>query len=439
MTRLTILHLPAAKGLTNLKKRFPRLAFRLWAKYLVLVVLQLLWGITAYAGSATPPAAPDIYRDAMLAITEGRLNDAETALTALVAEEPRHAGAWLDLAMLYCAAGNASEAEYLFEEIERRFSPPQPIRDVMNHQRQLGCAGWQAKTQTTLRAGRGFESNVNQGARNPYFSIGSGSDLINLVLLPAYRPQSDHFSSLFAEVNRDLSPNGASGVIQFQSRFFDELSSYNTNSLFVGAEYPWRWKGWGMKASASTGLMTLDRKVYLNQNQLQLEVVPQLPLPINWQFSMAESWTYFAYPTLDGFDAQWWETRATLNYRRDDSWFVQGSVSTVLDRQEGERLGGDRTGFLAAIQGRMPLGDKIMGEMSWQLLRWQGNQIYSPGLINIRRVQDTSVLRLAATYPISTNNAFVLEFKDIVNNENISLLEYRDRILQLNWQWQLPK
>ena len=404
--------------------------------------LGLLWCAAASAQWVSvpdAPVAPDLYQEAMLAISEGRLRDAEAALTALVAVEPHHAGAWLDLAMLYCAAGNAERAGYFFEEVERRFAPPPPILEVINRQREQGCAGWQAKTLTTLRAGRGFESNVNQGARNPVFSFGSGSDLINLVLLPAYLPQSDHFSSLFAEVNQSLSPEGATGVLQLQSRFYDALSSYNTTSLFAGGEYPWRWGNWGMRASASTGLMTLDRQVYLYQNQLQLEVVPPLPLPSSWQFGLAESLTYFAYPTLDGFDAQWWETRATLNYRGDDAWFVQGSLSSVLDRQEGDRLGGDRNGLLAAIQGRMPISAQLSGELSWQLLRWQGSQIYSPGLINVRRVQDTSVLRVAATYALDARNAFVLEFKNIVNNENISLLEYRDRILQLNWQWQFPK
>jgi len=37
---------------------------------------------------------------------------------------------------------------------------------------------------------------------------------------------------------------------------------------------------------------------------------------------------------------------------------------------------------------------------------------------------------------LSECHAINLEFKDIRNQENISIFEYRNWILQLNWQWQ---
>ena len=149
-------------------------------------------------------AASDPYSEAMLAISQGRLNDAQALLTTLVRDQPRHAGAWLDLAMLYCASAKADEAERLFQEIEQDFQPPPAIREVIARQRLAGCHGWQAKRDVTVRLSRGAESNANQGASNPIFSFGSGLSQVDLTLLPAYLPQADRYSNLYLEAAQEL-------------------------------------------------------------------------------------------------------------------------------------------------------------------------------------------------------------------------------------------
>lgn len=401
----------------------------------VLGAALVMWGTMAHASSLDEGEVPDLYRDAMLAITEGRLADAERALASLLAGEPRHAGAWLDLAMLYCAAGNAATAEVLFTEIEGRFSPPPPILAVIAQQRKLGCSGWQAKNHVMVRLGRGYQGNVNQGALHTNFSIGSGDRQIDLVLLPGYLPHSDGFTNLSVEFVRDLSSSGATGFLQFQHRNYDRLSDYNTSVFFAGAEHPWRWGAWGLRATGSIGAMTLGGQLYLKQTQLQLALEPPIPLPASWQLGVSAGWNSVRYATLSSFDAQWWETRGTLSYRRGEVW-LQSSLSVVQDQQSGHRAGGDRTGTLASVQGRMSLGSQVMGELGWNLQRWRGEHNYLPGLIDVRRQQNTRTLRAAAIYPLDGRSAWVLEWKNTENDENISVFSYRDRVLQLSWQWQ---
>ncbi len=406
---------------------------RLFCRWLCALPLALC--LLGHADSGKAESSPDHYRDAMLAITDGRVNDAEAALAILIRDEPRHAGAWLDLAMLYCAAGRTDDAEHLFAEIERRFAPPPPILEVIARQRTLGCKGRELRNQATLRIGRGSESNVNQGARNPNFTLGSGSSQIDLVLLPEYRPRGDAFTNLNLELVRDLSGSGATGVFQLQSRAYDQMSRYNTSSLFVGLEQPWRWAGWGWRLAGLSGLMTLGSHVYLKQSQLQFETTPPFNLPAGWQLSFAGGWSYLAYPTLNGFDAQLREARSSLSYRGEESWW-QASVGAVEDKQVGRRPGGDRSGTFAGAQGRMLLGDRVMGEISVQKQRWQGAEVYFPGLIDVRRSQDTRSIRAALTYSLADQQAIQLEYKDIRNQENVSLFDYRNRVLLLNWQWQ---
>ena len=387
---------------------------------------------------ALPDALSELHRTALLAISEDRLDGAQQALAALSAAEPVHAGMWMDLAMLYCAAGNAAAADQLFADIERRFAPPPPILEVIARQRARGCAGVPPASELTLRLGRGSDSNVNQGASNPNFSLGSALGPVNLKLLPQYLPQADRFNEFSAAYLRELSPGGTVGVLQFQTRHYDRLSGYDYSSVSLGAEQPWRWGNWGLRAAGSTSLMTLGQQLYLRKNQLQLELAPPLPLPPHWQVRMAGIWSDTAYPRLGEFNAQSLEARVALAYRKDGLW-LQTSASAVLDKARGQRPGGDRSGMLAGAQGRMNLSHGVLGEVEWQTQNWRGSQSYFPGLLDKRRVQKTSIFRVAAVFPLALEHAVVLEFRNTRNKESISLFDYRARTLQLSWQWQPGK
>ena len=400
--------------------------------------LLLSVGIGVFAATEAASAPPNLYGEAMLAIADGRIADAEkilVALAAMAAAEPGHAGAWLDLAMLYCAVGNSVSAAHLFTEIERRFAPPPAILEVMERQREGGCGGGRPKSDLTLRLGRGFESNVNQGASSPNFSFNNGISQIELVLLPEYLPRGDRFTQLSAELLRDFSLSGPTGVVQFQSKQYDNLSSYSYGSLFLGLDKPWQWGEWGLRAAGSTGFMTLGNKVYLKQNQLQMEVTPPLPLSKEWQLRLTGILNSTAYASLEGFDAQWREARATLSHHSED-WLLQASASSVQDQARGQRPGGNRAGMLAGLQGRMNLGKGVTAELGWQLQNWAGSRDYFPGLLDTPRLQRTRTFRASTTFPLSAEHALVLEFRDTRNHENISIFDYRNRTVQLNWQWQ---
>jgi hypothetical protein len=395
----------------------------------------LATGMAAFAGGALADATSNFYSDAMLAVAEGRLNDAETAMILLTTSEPRHAGAMLDLATLFCAAGKGGAAERLFVEIEQRFAPPGPILDVINQQRRLGCNGWQAKGDVTIKLSRGVESNANRGAQQPIFLLGSGVNQVALVLLPQYLPHSDQSTSFSAEVVRELSPNGASAVLELQSHTYDQLSDNGTTSLLVGVEWPGRWKGWGLRGSGSLGAMTVGSRLYSKQSQIQLEVIPPLPLLAHWQVGLMGGLSGVAYPTLSGFDALWTQVQVALRYRRDD-FSGQLSASALQDRGTIERPGGHRSGVFVDFQTRRDLAPRVVGELGWLLRRWEGTRAYSPGLLDVTRLQQTRVLRAALSYQLSAQQALIFEFKNTRNDENISIFNYRNRALQLSWQWQ---
>lgn len=396
------------------------------------VVLSVGW--PAFAEVPAAQGSADAYQEAMQAIAEGRYTKAQTLLRRLVSQEPEYAGAWLDIAMLHCSMGNTAEAEVLFTEIEKRFSPPAAIQEVMGQQRATGCKPPKPASFTRLRLGRGADTNANQGASNPNFSIGSGNNLVSLVLSPEFTPRRDSFTALAAEHAQVLSREETLGFVHVQARQYDSLSQYNLGSLVVGVEQPWQLGTWGLRGTGTLGLITLGGKTYQYQSHLQLLLTPPLALPSGWTVGLLNGWTHVAYPTLTGFDSQLWESRGQLTFKTTKG-MAQASAGYVLDKGADLRPGKDRSGVAASVTGQLLLGSRVLGELGWSYQRWDGSRAYSPGLIDVQRQQSSQLLRAALTYPLAPQHALHLEYRDVRNKENISLFAYQGKMLQLSWEW----
>jgi hypothetical protein len=398
-------------------------------------VATLLLTTCLSAHGQTQAAQQDLYLDALRSISDGRQSEASESLVRMIEQEPQHAGAWLDLAIIQCELGRAEEAERLFNAIETRFAPPPIILEVIAKQRETGCKGWQAQNRLSMSVGRGHDSNVNQGASNPNFTLGSGDLRVELQLLPENLPRQDSYTVVSAEYMRDLTQNGTSGFAQFRAVQNDNLTQYNTSSLVAGLEQPWRLGNWGMRGTGLVALHGLDGRLYQVQSQAQLRVTPPLALPSNLQFSAIGALSHVKYPTLESFDANTWELRGLLAYRVEQTQ-ANASVGYMVDRATGTRPGGDRAGWFASVYGRTRISEYVFGELNWLYQNWLSKSAYSPGLIDQIRDQNTQVLRGALIFPIAQRQAIFLEARETRNHENISVFQYNSHAIQLSWQWQ---
>lgn len=398
----------------------------------VLALLCMLLAVPAVA-QEPPPAHSDPYQEALQSLSEGRKNDALKQFQRAIDEEPMHAGAMLEIALIQCSMGNISEAERLFLEIELRFSPPPGIIELITTERRTGCHGRPALSSSSFIFGRGFDQNVNQGATNPYYSNVQGE----LMLLTDFLPKSDQYSLLGADYMREITPNGSIGFAQFQSRRNDTLRQYDSNSLYLGVESPYRLGRWTARSTAMLGLTTLGGSLYQRQAQLQARIVPPLPLPDSLQFTLMGGITHIQHVTLANFDANTFELRGQLSYRKDDL-YGNASLAYVQDRAVSDRPGGDRRGMALNLLGRRLLWASCIGEMAYVYQKWDSELPYAPGMINEVRHQATHVMRGTLIYPLGKNQALQLEARFVRNNKDISLFQYNNRQLQLSYQWQSP-
>lgn len=396
--------------------------------------LCLLLGLTlasAVGAAETEPGDP--YADAVRLLLDGRLDDARAALERIAAQSPEHAGAWLDLAILQCNLGHADEAMALFDAIEARFDPPPAIRQLVAEFRSEGCRTTRAGRHVRLRLGRGRDSNANQGAFNPNFTIGSGSSQVTLVLAPEFAPRRDSFTAASAELAMPLERIGGNLIAQIQSRRYDTLSRFSVESIAAAIDHPWRLGQWEFDTIGLASLTTLGGKNYQDRYQLQLGVLPPLDLPPGWRFGASGSAGSLTYPTLRGYDARLYEASAWLAWSRDAT-LLRLSGGANADRARGGRAGGNRRGWFLGLNGRLRLPAAATAELDWSRQRWRDADTYSPVLIERRRQQDTTQLRAAVNVPLFPHHGLQVEYRATHNRENISLFEYKAHLLQVSWQ-----
>lgn len=388
-------------------------------------------GAAAAAAAAAAAQQDELYLSALRALADGRPDEAAELLARLIEREPRHAGAWLDLAISKCELGQAAEAERLFQLTERQFNPPPAIIEVIARHRATGCPGLGARPASwSFSLGRGHDSNANQGPSDSSFDTTIGT----VGLAPEYQPQSDNYAALAADYYRPLDRQGALAMVQLRSRAYDRVHGQNNTTLQAALERPWQWGNWRSVGTGSVGAVRLNDALYQRQAQLQLRLTPPLPLPEHYDLALSASLSHVQYPTRVQYDANTLELGGALNYR---GAHTQGQLAlgALDDHGRAARPGGDRQGWYVSTLWYRQLDGNLNLEFSLNHQDWRSERAYLPGLVDQVRRQNTDSARVALLYPVRPHQQVLLEWRATRNRENISLLQYNSRAFQLSWRW----
>lgn len=387
------------------------------------------------AAPADPSGQEDLYRAALRALAEDRLEEASAMLQRVVTREPRHAGAWLDLAISQCELGNAAQAERLFAGLEQNFTLPGGIAEAIARYRATGC-GKPALRQGAwlLAATRGHDDNVNQGASDPRFTIGTGSSQTEYELDPSFLPQGDSFNQLAASYLKPLDGSGTNVIAQVYSRWHDHVRALDTASVLGAVEHTWKAGGWALRGTAALGYVTLDRALYQRQQQVQARLLPPLPLPAGAEFAVTANLSHVDYPTRPAYDGNTVELGGILGYR-NRLGLAQATLTRLHDDSGAQRPGGDRAGWFGSLQWYGDVNDHLALEAGLAHQQWRSDSAYSAGVIDARRLQETTTLRAAGQWHLRPHTSLVLEWRGTFNRENISLFQYNSRALQLSLRW----
>lgn len=380
-------------------------------------------------------AANGLYERALDAIATGDRAAAVALLEQLVQQQPSHAGAWLDMAMLYCSAGYATQALALFDTIETSFTPPPGILELMALQRANGCKGssplaaaWRGQLS------RGFNSNVNQGVRNLAVTLLGAAGPLQLQLTPNYTPRSDGFAVAGLQVSVPMGTQGTRAWAQWQGHLFDTQHAFDVLAWQVGVSQPWQRLGWHGQRQVSVSQVRLGSALYQQTTSARASVGPVAALPAGWQADMSMGWSDVQYKTLAGFDARWLDVRTGARYSAP-SWQLQAGVGLQADTAWGARPGGSRRGWSADALAHWALRGGGAVELGGSVQKWLDNDPYAPGLIEQVRSQHHVVVRAALQWPAGPQGQWVLEAKQVRSIENIALFGFDAASVQLGYQW----
>jgi tetratricopeptide (TPR) repeat protein len=397
---------------------------------------------SALAAGQDPVADPvqqrELYRSALRAMADGQPGEAAALLERLVAQQPDHAGGWLDLAIARCELGEQEEAQRIFTLVEQRFAPPPDITELIARYRRAGCAvvpprpaWWQ------ISVGRGYDDNAAQGSADRLSGAALSGAAIALFDPPdpdeSFARQPDHFNELRLDYLRPLDGRGTVAQLQIRALRYDRQHDQDINTLLGGVERSWRAGAWRLRTGLLLDWLTLGSQLYRRQGQLQLRLTPPLqPLP-GTELAINAAASQVGYPVRPEFDTRVYELGAAA-YLRTARSETQLGAGVQADLARRERPGGDRHGWYASAQWYGRLGERWRAELAATYQQRRSKEIYEAGFIDVLRRQHTTSDRAALLYQLRPNQFLALEYRHTRNQENIEQFGYRSRSIQLSWR-----
>lgn len=379
----------------------------------------------------------ELYEDAVRAIETNQLDEAVAQLEAVLVQQPEHAGAWLDLALVLCQQGDAMRAERLFQHIEMNFSPPPVLRELISKYRESGCQRPRAAMKWRLAAQTGYDNNVNMGARQSSIQVGSGENAINLELHRDYLPHADHFSGVEFDLNYPIESSGDSFSFYAQNRSYHRLHEYSSNIAAIGYVRTANIARWEIQGGGVIGYLSLGGKTYQTSAGVQwLIQAPSLLPDKNFTLSWAGDATRFAFPSQSSYNMMRGDSHVIASWQPAAQMLWKGKLGIILDQTLGNRPGGNRTGWSWQTEIYYKPHPAWQVEANFRRQRLHDSQPYLPGLFDQVRNQRQQQIMLAVSWSLNKAHRLRAEWRALNNNDNIALYRYRGQSYSLNWIWE---
>jgi hypothetical protein len=312
----------------------------------------------AVSSQSTNNQQVSYYEQGLSALAAGDRQLALKQFQLAIVYEPNNAGAWLDLALLYCEDGAIAQAEQTFRALESNFPLPEAIRQMIAYQRAQGCRAPIAKPTSALslaaQFSAGYSSNVNAAPSTSIIRFGPLSSISFLELSSESQPKEDGF------INLGFQASGHAGLFakdqwltSIDSRRHNSRSAFDTTHLLVGYSIPIDAQDPSKPDVSITGSVSnwwLNQKQYETTHKFSVDgwspVWKFNELSARWGLSASTSQTL--YQENPSFDAQRAEFLVRGEFTRQN-WSGMAFLGPITDTALNERPGGNRTGAIAGV------------------------------------------------------------------------------------------
>lgn len=404
---------------------------------MALICLLVVASVQARAQPGGEEAA--IYQEALQSLERGDKEGALARYNQLLEKVPNHAGAWLDLALLYCEQGEAGRAQRLFDHIEKQFAPPPAILELIQHYRRQGCQPQpQPFGRWTLSVNGGYTDNVNHGLSNPVIYLDPSVGAPEVRLSDQYRPRSSAHGGFGLNYTGNLAGwPGAQWFAGVTQRNFPSAREFDQRLLLAGVGQQRKWAGRTLEFQLAATHFSLHDQTHQVGLMAQAGAWALPPAPGRPWLGLEAALSRWRYPRDPSYDSTLIEGRVKWLWAVERVQ-IRGNLGPLLDRADGQRPGLDRRGYTLNLGGQWATSDRTLLDVNFRQRLLRDEAVYSPlfGDQKHRSLQRHLILAYQWKETPVAPVAWRLEWERFESCDNIPLFPYTSQTLTLSWQYQ---
>jgi len=387
---------------------------------------------------ATGPARADAradeaaYRQALAQAEGGNYLLAVDQLQNFLRTQPDHAGAWLDLALFACQAGQQEARAAALAWLDAHGPLPPIIDEILTLQRHQTCPPENARRgRGEVGVALGLTHNLNLAAQQSTIQL---PNAVTLQLDRSLRPRNAPFGAVSGLWQQPLPLAGQQLALAGYVQNYQSDSQYNTALIQA------RWESMGQYKDIY-GAQRLSLTNYWLGGQDYLRA---------WSGQSAWQWnspasslhpsvqltaTGLDYRTLRNYNALVIEPALGLAWRAGANLQLRGLWGRQIDKADGARPGGDRQGPFWQLEGRYALGQSGLLELTLRHDRLVESLPYAPFLFGpvVRR---TNLTQLAVSWKIRLDPSSQIEIESRLQRQRdpLPLFDYRSDMTSIGWR-----
>ena len=421
---------------SRVQQRKPNIFFKIKR-----IAIQLLCGVLLCASGTTFAASDESEMEAVTrAIIGGDLSTALKMLRRMEQTAPENAGGLLDVAMLYCEAGQSDDAERVFQLLETKYAPPPAIQQLIDYTRQLGCARPPPRRwSVNYGISTGYTDNVNAGPSQSTIRLPDAAPIRELTLLPSYLARSDTFIGLDAAGEVELGGDKALTLIGgLRARQYLSESQFSYQQLLAGVSArqligQQMWDG----LLAGSALM-LGGHLYETALNAQAgfwgEAIERQGRPARNGLDLFAS--VLQYPQNPSYDAMLLELRGKSQWQLRDDTSALGAAGLVADLSRRDRIGGDRAGLMFSIRTETRLNDARQLNIHLQQYMLNDANIYNETLFgDLKRSPTSGFFSVRLQQKLNLHDSVYIQITRNWRDDTIPLFRMSSTVLLVGYQW----
>jgi hypothetical protein len=374
----------------------------------------------------------EAYEQAQASIQAQAWEDAIDRLNALRRVYPQHAGALLDLAILYCNIGNAGKADAALDVLERAFELPPHLAPLIMELRLRRCAPTDKGTQWSAIFSVGHETNANQGSAIRSFSLGSSTTPLYVTLDDEFLPQPSTFAAVQLQISRKQNlRDRLYGTLH--ARRYASVAGFDDTIALLGYERSLSDALGSGSADVNASLRTFGGKLYQQALSARLQALSQRVHQPRVMFGLDIRTSHTHYPTRTAFNS--WETAIStpLLWQPSARTWTRASVGWLVDIALNRRPGGDRMGPTMSFDWIHQPTHNWKVYASWNARLLQGESPYAPSLLAMSQRMRRHVLTSGWELQLSRQDSFRIEYQHTRNTDTVPMHNFSGESIVFYW------